>query len=366
MNTKDLLNTIIDRQDLTSSEASFLLEEIIAGNLNNSQITAVLIGLRSKGETVDEIVGFIKTMRKHMVKLSLSSRVRNDRGDLPFGRLPRFARNDIIDIVGTGGDGAGTFNISTAASFVVAGAGVNVAKHGNRAASSKCGSADVLESLGVNIQLTPEQATGVLESVGMVFLFAPLYHPAMKNIGPIRKELGVRTIFNFLGPFLNPASTKRQLIGVPNVEIAKKLALVSLGLNYKHLIIVTSKDGMDEISTNAQTHVFEIKGKKITKKIINPNDYGRLPRRHNKRASRNDSLRGGDAKENADIIRAILSGQKGPKRDIVVLNSAYALYVSGKAKTVKEGIALAERSIDSGSAKKVLDRLIKETQKYAK
>lgn len=339
MDAKILLNKIIDRVDLTSKEAGFLLETIIRGNLNPSQIAAVLIALRTKGESIDEIVGFIQTMRKHMLRV-------------PFSGLA-------IDIVGTGGDGAGTFNISTAASFVVAGAGVKVAKHGNRAASSKCGSADVLEALGVNINLTPQQAAPILKKVGMVFLFAPLYHPAMKNIAPIRKELGIRTVFNFLGPFLNPALTKRQLLGVPTPALAKKLAEVARRLNYKHLIIVSSSDGMDEISISEQTHVFEIKGKTVRTSTINPNIFG--IKKSNKK-----NILGGDAVENSKIIRRILGGEIGARRDIVVLNSAYALYISGKVKTVREGIKLAEKAIDSGSAKQILENLIKETKKYEK
>lgn len=337
MNAKQLLNKIIDRNDLTQKEASVLLEEIIAGTLNASQIAAVLIALRTKGESVSEIVGFIQTMRKHMLRV-------------PFNGLA-------IDIVGTGGDGALTFNISTAASFVVAGAGVAVAKHGNRAASSKCGSADVLEALGVNINLTPQQASVILEKVGMVFLFAPAFHPAMKNIAPIRKELGVKTVFNFLGPFLNPASTKRQLLGVPSKLLAKKLTAVARKLNYRHLLLIASKDGMDEISISGKTHIFEVKGKTVRSKTISPKQFGF------KTSSKNQIL-GGNAEENARLIRGILEGEIGARRDIVVFNSAFALYVSGKARTIKEGIKLAEKSIDSGAAKGILDNLIKESRKY--
>ncbi len=337
MNTNKLLNKITDKQNLTVKESSFLLEQIIAGKLSSNQITAVLVGLRTKDESVDEILGFIQTMRKHMVKIS----------------VPK-----AIDIVGTGGDGTGTFNISTAASFVVAGAGVKVAKHGNRASSSICGSADVLEVLDVNINLTPQQAEKVLEEVGMVFLFAPLYHPAMKNIAPIRKELGIRTIFNFLGPFLNPAGTKRQLLGVPNINIAEKLAKVAVKLKFKHLLIVTSVDGLDEITITGQTKVFEIKNTILHTYKISPQKFGIQV------ASRKDLL-GADAKKNAEIIKDILKGEKGPKRDVVILNSAAAFYVASKARNIKGGIKLAERSIDSGAAMKVLQNLIKETKKYA-
>jgi len=312
------------------------LEKIISGELNPFQSAAVLVGLRTKGETVEEILGFIQTMRKHMVKIKAIN---------------------AIDIVGTGGDGSGTFNISTAASFVAAGAGIPVAKHGNRAASSKCGSADCLEALGVNINLTPEQAEKVFKKVGLVFLFAPNFHPAMKSVGLIRKELGLRTIFNFLGPFLNPAGTKRQLLGVPNIKIAAKLAKVAVKLKFEHLLLVSSEDGMDEITTTAKTKIFEIKGNKIKYFTISPKLFGI------KMVDKKD-LMGADVMVNAEIIKSILKGEKGPKRDIVVLNTAAALYLAGKAKNIFDGISLAEQSIDSGSAMAVLENLIKETQKY--
>lgn len=337
MNTKILLNKLIDGNNLSIKEASFLLERIIAGELNTAQIAAVFVALRVKGETTDEILGFIQTMRKHMVRINAPS---------------------ALDIVGTGGDGSGTFNISTATSFVVAGMGVSVAKHGNRAASSKCGSADVLEALGVNINLTPKQAENVLKKVGMVFLLAPLYHPAMKQIGPVRKELGLRTIFNFLGPFLNPASTKKQLLGVPNLEIAKRLAQVATKLKFTHLLLVTSKDGMDEISTTSETKVFEVKGSKLNSYYISPKQFGI------KVATKKDLL-GKDPNDNASIIKNILKGKKGPQRDIVILNSGVALYLAGKVKDIHTGISLAEKSIDKELAMQVLENLIKETKKYA-
>lgn len=337
MDTKILLNKLVDGSNLSVEEASFLLERIIVGELNTAQIAAVLVALRAKGETTDEILGFIQTMRKHMVRINAPG---------------------ALDIVGTGGDGSGTFNISTATSFVVAGIGVSVAKHGNRAASSKCGSADVLEAMGVNINLTPIQAEEVFKKIGMVFLFAPLFHPAMKQIGPVRKELGLRTIFNFLGPFLNPASTKIQLLGVPNLEIAKKLAQVATKLKFTHLMIVTSVDGMDEITTTAQTKVLEVKGEKLNTFIISPEKFG-----INKATI--EDLKGNNPSENATIIQNILKGKKGPQRDIVILNSAAVLYLAGKAKDINMGISLAQESIDKGFGMKVLENLVRETKKYA-
>ncbi|MBI4008962.1 anthranilate phosphoribosyltransferase, partial [Candidatus Roizmanbacteria bacterium] len=222
----------------------------------------------------------------------------------------------------------------------------------------KCGSADVLETLGVNINLTPKQAENVFKKVGMVFLFAPLYHPVMKQIGPVRKELGVRTIFNSIGPFLNPAQTKRQLLGVPNTKIAEELAKVATKLKYTHLLLITSEDGMDEITTTAKTRIFEIKGNKLTSYVISPKQFGI------KKGMRKD-LQGFDPSENATIIHNILKGEKGPQRDVVILNSAAALYLAGKAKDIKAGISLAEKSIDKGLAMKVLENLIEETKKYA-
>lgn len=337
METKILLNKLVDGQDLTEKDASILLEKIIKQELNPTQAAAVLVALRTKGESVYEVLGFIQAMRRHMVKVS----------------APK-----ALDIVGTGGDGSGTFNVSTAAALVVAGVGIPVAKHGNRAASSKCGSADCLEALGVNINLTAREAEKVFQKAGIVFLFAPNFHPAMKVIGPVRKELGLRTIFNFLGPFLNPAQTKRQLLGVTDINTAAKLAKVAQKLNYSHLMLISGEDNMDEITTTGKTKVFEVKGSRIKSYTLSPQKFGL------KKVEKKD-LSGGDAKENAKIIKSILKGEKGPKRDIVILNSAAALFVAGLAKGIKEGIKLAEGSIDSGKALKVLEDLVKETQKYA-
>ncbi len=343
-----MLNKLINKQDLTQKEAEQLLIGIMDGQVTPVQAAAILIALRMKGESVSEIVGFVKMMREKMLKIK--------------------APSNAIDVCGTGGDASNTFNISTAVAFVVAGVGVPVVKHGNRAASSKSGSADVLQALGVNIQLTPEQAEDVLNKVGIVFLRTPFFHPSMKQVAMVRGELKIRTVFNFLGPFANPGSVKRQLIGVPNKDIAKKLAEVGRRLGYKHLIIVTSEDGLDEISTNAKTHVFEVKGKKIKKYTIDPQKYysSSDPELAEGESRSKETIRGGDAKENVFIIKNILEGKKGPKRDIVVLNSAVALYVAGRVKNIQEGIHIASESIDSKSAQRVLENLVKETRKYAK
>src|SRR3989344_6128131 len=331
MDTTKLLNTLIARKNLSEKEAGEFLEGIMSGTVSAVQAGAILTALGMKGASAPVVLGFIKKMRANMLTISAPN---------------------AMDIVGTGGDGTGTFNISTASAFVARGAGVKIAKHGNRAASSKCGSADVLEALGVKIELTPTQAEEVFKNAGMVFLFAPLYHPSMKQVVLVRKELKIRTIFNVLGPFSNPASTKRQLVGVPNAELAKKLSEVAQGLGYEHLLIITSDDGMDEASISAKTKVFEISRKSSKNYIIDPAKLGfkRAPAA---------ALRGGTAEENAGIIRSILSGEKGPKRDIVVLNSACALYAGDAVPSIKEGIRRAEESIDSGKALKALESLIK-------
>jgi len=334
MNLNDYLKKLVEKNDLEESEAEELVDLITSPDSDPVLISAILTALRTKGESVEEIAGFIKGMRKKMVS------VKGEEGT--------------IDIVGTGGDGSNSFNISTATSFVVAGTGVKVAKHGNRAASSKCGSADVLEVLGVNINLDCEKAQKVLEKTGMVFMFAPLFHPAMKTVVPIRKILKIRTIFNFLGPFLNPAGVKRMLLGVPNLGFAKTLAKVAKKLDFEYLLIVTSEDGMDEITVSGKTHAIEIRGEKAREFEINPEDYGI-------KTSKKEDLVGGDPKENAEIIKRILNGEESSKTDAVLLNSAFALIVAGKVETMEEGLVLVKESIKSGKAFKVLENLIKET-----
>ena len=328
----ELLNTLIEGKDLTADEAEDFLDAVIAGEATPAQIGAILTALRIKGEATSEIVGLLHGMRSHMLSIEAPG---------------------AIDIVGTGGDGSGTFNISTAAAIVAAGAGAKVAKHGNRAASSKCGSADVLEALGVNIQLSPEQSKKVFDTAGIVFLLAPVYHAALKNVIAVRKELKVRTIFNVLGPFANPARAKRQLIGVPNEKIAKCMASVASKLGYERVIIVTSKDGLDEISLSTKTTCYDV-GNSIKKISIDPKKLGL------KKADVSE-LQGGTADDNAGIIRAVLEGAQGPQRDVVVLNAAFGLYVAGIVKDPKEGIVLAQKSIDSGAAKAALARLVKES-----
>jgi anthranilate phosphoribosyltransferase len=308
---------------------------LLRGTVSPVHTASLLTALKMKSESLDEIVGFIQTIRKHMV-------------DVPLDGM-------IIDTCGTGGDGKGTFNISTATALVVAGCGVKVAKHGNRAASSTCGSADVLEALGVNINLNVEQAKTVFQKTGMVFLFAPLFHPAFKYVVPIRKELKIPTVFNFLGPFVNPTRVKRQVIGVPNISIAEKLASVARQLDYEYVAILSSRDGLDEISGAAPTDVFEVIGKRIRKKTIKPKDFDL----ENFSIS---SIQGGNTTVNAEIIYSLLDGKKGPHRNIVVMNAAYTLTISGKANSLLEGKQYAIESIDSHRAKQVLETLISSTK----
>lgn len=337
MDITTLITKLVAKQNLKTAETKAFLTAVMQGDVLPSQIAAVLVALRMKGETVDELVGFIDAMREKMIRVTAQ---------------------DAIDVCGTGGDGSNSINVSTAVCFVVAACGVPVSKHGNRAASSRSGAADVLEALGVHIQLTAEQAASVLKNVGVVFLFAPLFHPATKNVVIVRKELKIRTVFNFLGPFLNPAGTTKQLLGVPDKKIAETMIAVGKKLGYKHLVIVSGDDGMDEVSIAASTHVFELHNNRIKRFTIDPREYGL------KKATKK-AVVGGTAAENAVVIKEILAGKKGAKRDIVVLNSAVALYAADKVKTITDGIARSEHAIDIGEAKKVLDQLIKETKQYA-
>jgi len=329
------LNILIKNQNLSKEQAKDLLGLLMEQETTPEQISRVLKAFADKEETVDEIAGFTEGMRELMLSI-----------DAPI---------DTVDIVGTGGDGSNSFNISTVSAIVVASCGVPVAKHGNRAASSKCGSADVLEALGVNINLTPIKAEKVLGEVGMVFLFAPIFHPAMKVVGPVRKQLGIRTIFNYLGPFLNPGKVNRMLLGVASLELAEKFLEIAKKLNYKYLIIVTSNDGLDEISIVDKTTAFELKNGKVKKFMIDPQKLGF------RKYSKTD-LVGGGPKLNAKIAKDILSGKEiGAKKDAIILNSAYGLLIAGKVTNLKEGLRLANESIESGKALKLLGQLIKET-----
>jgi len=310
--------------DLSFSQMQAVMEEIMTGKAPTSEIVSFLTALNHRGETVDEITAAVKVMRRHATKVQVK-------------------RDVILDTCGTGGDKKGTFNVSTAVAFVASGCGVCVAKHGNRAVSSSCGSADILEVLGININMNKEQIELCLNELGIGFLFAPNFHPAMKYAMPARKLMATKTIFNILGPLTNPAGATHQLVGVYEPKWTEILACVLGNLGTEHALVVHGEDGLDEVSISTKTFISEAHKGKILNYQISPEDLGL------EKAEPKD-LSGGTAMENARIIREILKGKPGPKRDIVILNAAVALYTADKAKDIKEGITLASESIDSGNA----------------
>ncbi len=327
---KTVIAKVATGATLTRDEAASAFDAMMSGDATPSQMGALLMGLRVRGETVDEITGAVTTMRSKMLTV-----------DAPA---------DAVDVVGTGGDGSGSVNVSTCASFIVAGCGVPVAKHGNRALSSKSGAADVLNALGVKIDITPDQVGRCVHEAGIGFMFAPTHHPAMKNVGPTRVELATRTIFNLLGPLSNPAGVKRQMIGVFSRQWVQPLAQVLKNLGSEAIWVVHGSDGLDEITLSGPTAVTQLKNGEITSFEISPEDAGlsRAPA---------EALKGGDAEANAVALRAVLEGMPGPYRDVAVLNAAATLIVAGKAKDLKEGVALATQSIDSGAAEARLKKL---------
>ncbi len=344
---KEAINKIVDRIDLEEDEMVQVMEEIMSGEATPAQIGAFITALRMKGETVDEITGAVRVMRKKATKIPVEGvDVDLDRDDINIDR------ETIIDTCGTGGDGTMTFNVSTATAFVVAGGGVRVAKHGNRSVSSLCGSADVLQELGVNVEAKPDVVAKCIKKAGIGFLFAPMLHGAMKYaIGP-RREIGIRTIFNILGPLTNPASAKYQLLGVYKESLCEPLAQVLLRLGTKRAMVVHGMDGIDEITVTKDTKVAEVKDGTVKVYEINPVHFGL-------KTYDFKDLKGGSAADNARIIREILSGrERGAKRAIVVLNAAAAFYVAGKAKNIKEGVTLAEEVIDAGKALEKLEMLV--------
>jgi len=335
MTIKEAIQKTVEGISLSQEEAHLVAGEIMEGRATDAQIAALLMALRLKGETIDEITGFAKTMREKAT------------------RIPCAAEN-IVDTCGTGGDGSGTFNISTLSAIVAAGAGCPVAKHGNRSVSSQCGSADVLKALGVNLEISPEKAGACIDQNDIGFLFAPLLHKAMKYaIGP-RRELGVRTIFNILGPLTNPAGAKRQLMGVFSGDLTEPLANALKNLGSEHVMVVHGEDGLDEMTLNGKTRVSELKEGQVTTYDLNPAALGV------KTAAAND-LKGGDVEQNAAIAKAVLSGEKSAKRDTVVINAGAVIYVGGKAPSIEAGMQQAEEAIDSGAAMEKLRMLVKLT-----
>jgi anthranilate phosphoribosyltransferase len=328
---KDLIAKVASGATLSREESAHAFDRMMSGEATPSQMGGLLMALRVRGETVDEITGAVTAMRAKMLKVD--------------------APPDAIDVVGTGGDASGSFNISTCAAFIVAGAGVPVAKHGNRALSSRSGAADVLGALGVKIELSAAQVGECIEKAGIGFMFAPAHHPAMKNVGPTRVELGTRTIFNLLGPLSNPAGVKRQMIGVFSKDWIEPMAHVLKNLGSECVWVAHGSDGLDEITTSGPTAIAALENGTVRVFEINPEDAGL------KKVGR-DALRGGDAETNATALMAVLQGTQGPFRDVALLNAAAALTVAGKAKDVKEGVALAAKSVDSGAAKDRLDKLV--------
>lgn len=329
-----MLDKLVNKQDLTLEEAKIVMREIMTGQCTDAQIGAFLIALKMKKETIEEIVGFVEVMRE--VSCQISSKEKN-----------------IVDTCGTGGDAKYTFNISTISAFVAAGAGVIVAKHGNRSVSSKCGSADILQALGVNLEISLKKIENCLKEVGICFLFAPIFHPAMKYaIGP-RKELGIRTVFNILGPLTNPANANCQVLGVYTPELTEIMASVLSKLKSKHVLVIHGMDGLDEFTTTTKTKVTELKDNKISTYYLEPKNF------HFKKTILED-LQVISIEENKKVFLDILSGkEKGHKRDIVLLNAGAVIYVEGKSQSISEGIKMAEKSIDTGSAYKKLQSLIK-------
>ena len=332
---KEAIIKLSKKEDLTYQEAETVMDEIMSGQATPVQMSAYLTALSLKGETIDEITASAAGMRAHCIKL--------------------LHEMDVLEIVGTGGDGANSFNISTTSSLVIAAGGVPVAKHGNRAASSKCGAADVLEALGVKITIPPERSAEILEKINICFLFAQNYHIAMKYVAPIRKELGIRTVFNILGPLSNPAGANMELMGVFDEALVEPLAEVMANLGVNRGMVVFGQDKLDEISMSAPTSVCEIKDGKFQSYELTPEQFGYT------RCQKED-LQGGTPLENAAITRAILKGEeKGAKRQAVCLNAGAALYIAGKAGTIEEGVRMAEELIDSGAALKKLEEFIEET-----
>ena len=327
-----LIEKLTRHEDLTAEEAAAAMAEVMAGRAAPAHISGLLVGLAMKGERPAEIVGFARAMRAHAVQVS-----------------KRF--DDVFDTCGTGGDRAGTFNISSCAALVVAAAGVRVAKHGNRSASSKAGGADLYEALGIRIGAPPAAVERCLGQAGIGFFFAPTFHPSMLHAAAVRRELGVRTAFNLLGPLTNPAGATRQLVGVPRPEFTELIARSLMLLGTKRAWVVHGADGIDELTTTGYTKISECRDGAVNTFYLHPTDVG-LPK------APPGSLQGGDAHENARIIEAILGGARGPQRDVVLLNAGASLFIAGAASSVNEGILMASRAIDRGDAKQTLERLV--------
>jgi anthranilate phosphoribosyltransferase len=335
---REAIQAVLEGRSLSREEAGAAIDEMLTGTVPASQMAALLVALRMKGETPDEIAGAAQALRARAVRVEV--------------KLDR-----LIDTCGTGGDGAHTFNISTASAFVAAAAGARVAKHGNRAASSKCGSADVLAALGVEVELPPAQVASCIDEVGIGFLFAPAHHAAMRHVAPVRKELGVRTLFNLLGPLANPAGVRRQVVGVPAPQFVPVLARTLGELGAERAFVVHGHGGLDEISTAGPTLVAETRNGSVREMQVTPDELG-VP------SAPIEDLRGGDAQRNAELLLAVLRGEKGGRRSAVLLNSAAAIAASGVCETLRDGVRLAEQAIDSGAALERVERLVQATRAH--
>jgi anthranilate phosphoribosyltransferase len=338
----EILTEAIDRlsagEDLSADEASRVLQEVMEGRASEPQAAAVLIALRTKGETVAEIAGLARTMRDLSTKVEVE-------GD------------ELLDTAGTGG-GRPTFNVSTTAALIAAGAGCRVAKHGNRSATSQCGSADVLEALGARIDLPPEAVAECIDSVGFGFMFAPNHHRAMRHVAPVRKELGVRTVFNLLGPLTNPAGAMRQVIGVSDRGFIEKIGAALGELGTENALVVSSADGLDELSASGATHVVELRGGRIESYDVNPGDFGIEP-------VKDGAVGAGTPEENAEVLRMVLSGRGGAARSLALVNAGAAIYVGGGADSIEAGARRAEEAIDSEAARQVMERFVARTRELA-
>jgi len=341
----EAIKKVVEREDLTSEEAEAVLDQIMTGQCTDAQIASLLTALRMKGETVDELTGFARVMRRKAAPVRPQTLV---------SALGGTEREALIDTCGTGGDVSGSFNVSTATAFVVAGAGVRVAKHGNRSVSSQCGSADVVEALGVRIELQANRIARCIDEVGIGFLHAPLLHDAMKYVALARRQMGIRTIFNMLGPLTNPAGANTQVVGVYAANLTDLLARVLGELGCTRALVVHGGDGLDELTITGESKITEWKNGESSTYFIVPEDFGL------KRASLSD-IRGGDASQNSGIILEVLKGTRGAKRDIVLLNAAAAFVASSKANDLGEGVQIAARSIDNGNALRKLEQLIEFT-----
>jgi anthranilate phosphoribosyltransferase len=367
----DALHRIANhRQSLDRAESRAVMSEVLTGKCSDAQIAALLIALRMKGETVEEIVGFAEAIRAAAAPLPIERLNAADALAVSGTGRDALAEDSgsdslldtslvdtsLVDTSGTGGDASGTFNISTATALVTAGAGVRVAKHGNRSISSKCGSADVVEALGVNIQLSPERAAQCLQEVGICFLYAPNLHPAMKQVQSVRRELRLRTMFNLLGPLTNPARASGQVVGVYSVDLVEKLAEALSMLGLRRALVVHGLDGLDEITITGPTRVAEVREGTLRSYEVEPEEFGmtRAPLQE---------IAGGDATKNAAIIRAILGGEKSPRRDVVLLNAAAALVAAGRVDHIRDAIPLAAKSVDSGAASEKLEKLVEFTSR---